>query len=89
MFSHSTGPSAPTNVEGINCVIVVWQVPDSPRGRITGYRITFSRGTSESTVTKQPNENFHRISEGDLPEGTGEVTVKVSDYIMIIQGTGM
>ena len=69
-------------MEGLNCAIVVWQVPDELRGRITGYIITFLRGTSESTVRKQPHENFHKVNKSYLPEGDEEeeVFVKVSSY---------
>ena len=79
----SPDPQAPRSVTSF-CAVVVWQAPRRVYGVIAGYEVRFVRpgsdgGTGEASVviTKNRDELFHRVQEGNLPRGEGEVMVQV------------
>ena len=70
-------PSEVTGVEGLY-PYVVWNPPEQPNGVITGYRLTFTRGSTTRTVTTSNDQTFYVIRSADIPWTSGSFNVKVS-----------
>ena len=71
--------TAPGRVTGVQASYpyVVWNPPEQPNGVITGYRLTFTRGSSR-TVTTNTDIPHYRITSANIPGTSGPLSVTVS-----------
>ena len=81
---HLTVAPGPPEVRAM-CVVVIWRVPQSPNGIITGYQIEIKReGTNGvKIISKSESDRFYEIDTDDLPDGNGKVSFRVSQSTIL------
>ena len=63
------------------CAGVVWQAPFRAYGPIVGYDVMFADGEDTTIITKDRDELFHTVQQGNLPNGGENVMIQVSQFL--------